>query len=107
MHVTHLHQQDHTHAHRNDRTSGRLAGVHRSWRTPGATAALDQRQIRCASKRLVVSPAQPGGTRREVPGSDGWPGSERWRGQEHAAPRSASSYPLRSREELGGSFLGL
>ena len=31
----------------------------------------------CATKRAVVSPAQPGGTRREVPGSDGLPGSER------------------------------
>ena len=31
----------------------------------------------CAARRLVVSPAQPGGTRREVPGSDGLPGSER------------------------------
>jgi hypothetical protein len=25
----------------------------------------------CAARRLVVSPAQPGGTRREVPGSNG------------------------------------
>jgi hypothetical protein len=25
----------------------------------------------CATRRLVVSPAEPGGTRREVPGSDG------------------------------------
>ena len=25
----------------------------------------------CAARRLVVSPAQPGGTRRKVPGSDG------------------------------------
>ena len=31
----------------------------------------------CAARRLVVSPAQPGGTRREVLGSDGLPGSER------------------------------
>jgi transposase len=31
----------------------------------------------CAMRRLVVSPAEPGGTRREVPGSDGLPGSER------------------------------
>ena len=31
----------------------------------------------CAMRRLVVFPAQPGGTRREVPGSDGLPGSER------------------------------
>jgi len=26
----------------------------------------------CAARRLVVSPAQPGGTRREVPGSNGF-----------------------------------
>jgi hypothetical protein len=31
----------------------------------------------CAMRRLVVFPAQPGGIRREVPGSDGLPGSER------------------------------
>jgi hypothetical protein len=31
----------------------------------------------CAMRRLVVSPTQLGGTRREVPGSDGLPGSER------------------------------
>jgi hypothetical protein len=38
----------------------------------------------CAARRSVVSPVQPGGTRREVPGSNGLPGSERLRGQEHA-----------------------
>ena len=27
-------------------------------------------RFKCATRRLVVSPAQPGGTRREVPGSD-------------------------------------
>ena len=32
---------------------------------------------KCAARRLVVSPAQPGGTRREVLGSNGLPGSER------------------------------
>ena len=31
----------------------------------------------CAARRPVVSPAQPGGTRREVLGSNGLPGSER------------------------------
>ena len=31
----------------------------------------------CAARRPVVSPAQPGGTRREVLGSNGSPGSER------------------------------
>jgi hypothetical protein len=37
-----------------------------------------------ATRRLVVFPAQPGGARREVSGSDGLPGTERIRGQEHA-----------------------
>ena len=32
---------------------------------------------RCAARRSVVSPAQPGGTRRKVLGSNGLPGSER------------------------------
>ena len=32
---------------------------------------------RCAARRLVVSPAQPGGTRRNVLGSNGLPRSER------------------------------
>jgi hypothetical protein len=39
----------------------------------------------CATRRSVVSPLQAGGTRREVPGSDGLPGAERRRGQEHAS----------------------
>jgi hypothetical protein len=30
----------------------------------------------CATRRSVISPAQPGGTRREVPGSDGLPRPE-------------------------------
>jgi transposase InsO family protein len=34
-------------------------------------------RFQCATMRTVVSPVQPGGTRREVPGSDGLPGSER------------------------------
>jgi hypothetical protein len=38
----------------------------------------------CAARRFAVSPAQPGGIRREVPGSNGLPGSERLRGQQHA-----------------------
>ena len=41
-------------------------------------------RLKCATRRTVVSPVQPGGTRREVLGSDGLPGSERLRGQEHA-----------------------
>lgn len=32
---------------------------------------------KCAARRSVVSPVQPGGTRREVLGSNGLPGSER------------------------------
>jgi putative transposase len=36
----------------------------------------------CATSHLVVSPAQPGGTRREVPGSDGLPVVERRTGDE-------------------------
>ena len=42
---------------------------------PDAIQVADRWQ--CAMRRLVVSPAQPGGIRREVPGSDGLPGSER------------------------------
>ena len=37
----------------------------------------------CAVWRFVVFPVQPGGTRREVPGSPDLPGVERRRGQEH------------------------
>ena len=61
----------------------------------------------CAMRRLVVFPAEPGRTRREVRGSDGLPGAERQRGLQHGAPRGALPYPLCSREELGGMFLGL
>jgi RNA-directed DNA polymerase len=38
----------------------------------------------CAVRRFVVSPAQLGGTRRNVPGSPGLPRRETARGQEHA-----------------------
>jgi hypothetical protein len=48
-----------------------------------ATRPKVERKL-CATRRSVVSPAEPGGTRREVPGSDGSPGLERERGQEHA-----------------------
>ncbi|WP_206061040.1 DDE-type integrase/transposase/recombinase [Nonomuraea basaltis] len=45
-------------------------------------------RFQCATRRMVVSPVQPGGTRREVPGSDGLPSAERLMGtragQEHA-----------------------
>jgi transposase InsO family protein len=43
--------------------------------TPRLNGKVERSQ--CATKRAVVSPAEPGGTRREVPGSDGLPGSER------------------------------
>jgi hypothetical protein len=42
---------------------------------PNAVQVADRWQ--CAMRRLVVSPAQPGGTRREVLGSVGLPGAER------------------------------
>lgn len=42
---------------------------------PEAIQVADRWQ--CAMRRLVVSPAQPGGTRKEVLGSDGLPGAER------------------------------
>nr|WP_228798364.1 transposase [Nocardia nova] len=42
---------------------------------PDAVQVADRWQ--CAMRRLVVSPAQPGGTRKEVLGSDGLPGAER------------------------------
>jgi transposase InsO family protein len=37
-------------------------------------------RFQCATRRAVVSPVQPGGTRREVPGSDGLPDAERLMG---------------------------
>jgi transposase InsO family protein len=43
--------------------------------SPTTTGKIERFQ--CATMRAVVSPVQPGGTRREVPGSDGLPGSER------------------------------
>ena len=54
---------------------------------PQATQVADRWQ--CAMRRLVVSPAQPGGTRREVAGSDGLPGPERRREQQHAIEAAA------------------
>jgi Transposase DDE domain len=41
-------------------------------------------RTQCAARRSVVFPVQPGGIRREVPGSNGLPESERLRGQQHA-----------------------
>jgi transposase InsO family protein len=37
-------------------------------------------RFQCATRRLVVSPVQPGWTRREVHGSDGLPSAERLTG---------------------------
>jgi hypothetical protein len=49
------------------------------WKTDAVTGeyVLLADRWQCAMRRLVVFPAQPGGTRREVLGSDGLPGSER------------------------------
>jgi hypothetical protein len=49
---------------------------------PNAVQVADRWQ--CAMRRLVVSPAQPGGTWKEVLGSAGLPGAERRRGPQHA-----------------------
>jgi hypothetical protein len=57
------------------------AGIGAAWATAD--------EFYCATRRLVVSPAQPGGMRREVSGSDGLPGTERIRGQEHARKATA------------------
>lgn len=54
----------------------------------------------CATRRPVVFPTQLGGTRREVPGSDGLPGAERLRGQEHA--RKPVVVPRRMGRGAGG-----
>jgi transposase InsO family protein len=44
-------------------------------RSPTTTGKVERFQ--CGTSHLVVSPAQPGGTRREVSGPDGLPGAER------------------------------
>jgi putative transposase len=56
--------------------------------------------ICCAARRSVVFPVQPGGTRREVPGSDGLPGIERRREQEHA--RKVTVVPRRMGRRVTG-----
>jgi transposase InsO family protein len=52
-----------------------IVARHTKPRSPTTTGKVERFQ--CATMRTVVSPVQPGGTRREVPGSDGLPGSER------------------------------
>ena len=53
-------------------------------RNPHAFEVLPRRWVvertLCAARRSVAFPVQPGGIRREVPGSNGLPGSERLRG---------------------------
>ena len=58
------------------RCRGRAAETSTRWRSrpTGIAVAIE---TKCAARRPVVSPVQPGGTRREVLGSDGLPGSER------------------------------
>jgi hypothetical protein len=63
------------------------------------------RVVRREALRYI--PGLAGKDWRDVLGSDVLPGAERLREKEHGAPRGALPYPLRSREELGGMFLGL
>jgi transposase InsO family protein len=45
--------------------------IHRLTQPASPTTTGKVERFQCATSHLVVSPAQPGGTRREVPGSDG------------------------------------
>jgi RNA-directed DNA polymerase len=57
-----------------------LAGIAARMGEVGLRLHPDKTRIvywKCAARRPVVSPAQPGGTRRKVLGSNGLPGSER------------------------------
>src|SRR6266542_3474619 len=54
--------------------------AHRQPRSPRHHDAVTPGEPHCAARRPVISPVQPGGTRREVPGSDALPRSERFRG---------------------------
>jgi hypothetical protein len=51
--------------------------VHRLTQPASPTTTGKVERFQCATSHLVVSPVQPGGTRREVPGSDGLPAAER------------------------------
>jgi transposase len=59
----------------------RLNGIaHRLTAPASPTTTGKVERFQCATRRAVVFPVQPGGTRREVPGSDGLPRSERLTG---------------------------
>ena len=64
-----------------DKRDAQIAGLTRRAERAEAEPAKMKRVVeiqgKCAARRPVVSPAQPGGTRREVLGSNGLPGSER------------------------------
>ncbi|MER7875024.1 IS481 family transposase [Streptomyces solisilvae] len=51
--------------------AGKLTRIYR----PQTNGKVER--FKCATRRSVVSPVQPGGIREEVPGPDGLPGSER------------------------------
>jgi putative transposase len=58
-----------------------VLGARLTHSTPGRPQGRGKiERFQCATKRAVVSPAEPGGTRREVPGSDGLPSAERFLG---------------------------
>ena len=58
-----------------------VLGVKLTHSTPGRPQGRGKiERLLCATRRAVVFPAQPGGTRREVPGSDGLPDAERLKG---------------------------
>jgi hypothetical protein len=63
--------------------------VDRCWRM--FLRRFDIEHMLCATRRLVVSLAQRGGNRKEVPGSDDLPGAERLRGQQHVRKPVAGS----------------
>ena len=74
-----------------------LTGIYSRPPEAGLWEPYDGRLSRpaCAVRRLVVSPTQSGGTRREVLGSLGLPGCESGRGQQHAEKAVAASEAFR------------